>query len=290
MNASSIRRQRRRLIAAAAAILTLAGGARAQAPSSRRLAVSVQARGVPVEVAGAIDAAVRREVEARGMAVTPTPAGIGACGADEADCFRGALASSGADQAIVIAIGAREKALDDVAVTARLIDGRTGEQLALGQRLCEAGCPLGPGLDSMIAEMTGELVASGDAGESVPAPVAAAEPLSSGPSQPPVALEVAERRSLSVIKVIPIAAGVGAIVTGFVLVAIDGPRIDDGVRQPDERATATPGYVAIGGGVALVATGVLLWWLDGEPTDRVLAPAASQTASGAWIVGAEGRF
>lgn len=295
-------RRRGRLVpwAASALILALAGTGYAQT-APRRVAVAVHAADLVPEIAAAVRVAAERQIAHREMTVAPlgdeaaATAQIVACATEDAICMRQVMSGRALDQLVFFAVQARpapdgeQAASPDLSVTARLIDAHTGAQLQVDQRLCEGGCPIDSRLGTMVEEMTGELLRS-DAPEE-PAPVQdPGNPLATGSSSPAVPLEQAESRSLGVIKVIPLAAGVVAVGTGLVLIAIDGPRIEDGVRQPDERATGPAGWVSIGIGGALIATGVVLWWLDGQPTDRVLAPAAGPTGAGAWLFGAEGRF
>jgi hypothetical protein len=97
-------------------------------------------------------------------------------------------------------------------------------------------------------------------------------------------------RSLRSWKWLTLATGTAAVATGAVLVSIDGPILDDaGNHTPDQYDTATPGYVLAGAGIALVATGVILWLRDDPADERATTVTVLPTDDGASI-GLAGSF
>lgn len=57
--------------------------------------------------------------------------------------------------------------------------------------------------------------------------------------------------------------GAAAVATGAYLMHIDGPRFDaQGRYEQEQWDTALPGVLTIGGGAALIATGVVVWILE----------------------------
>lgn len=84
------------------------------------------------------------------------------------------------------------------------------------------------------------------------------------------------------VKWLALVAGLGAIGGGVTLVAIDESDVEDGMRNPDARRTATVGYIVGGAGVALAAAGVYFFVKDAgdkEP-DRVAVTPMVGEATG----------
>ncbi len=84
--------------------------------------------------------------------------------------------------------------------------------------------------------------------------------------------------------------GVGAIAAGATLVAVDGPRVSDGERQPRKNATMAPGIAAIGVGSALVVAGVMMWVADSRDRRQVHAVAAPTAQADGWVLAVGGSF
>lgn len=72
---------------------------------------------------------------------------------------------------------------------------------------------------------------------------------------------------LRLVKYVGLGVGVAAIATGTYLVLIDGPVIEDSVRQPEANDTLVPGFVSLGIGVAAVGLSAWLWAREGGDDD-----------------------
>jgi hypothetical protein len=78
-----------------------------------------------------------------------------------------------------------------------------------------------------------------------------------------------DRRRSPVWKWAALAGGAAAVAAGVTLIALDGPKIEDDMRQPEDKGYTIPGIITASAGAALVATGIVLWVLD----SRASAPA-----------------
>ena len=86
-------------------------------------------------------------------------------------------------------------------------------------------------------------------------------------------------RWTSVAKYTSLGVGVAALTAGTVLVLIDGPVIEDGVRQPEANDTLTSGFVSLGTGAVLVGLSAWLWSRDDDSSSRSLVLTASDDAA-----------
>ncbi len=83
----------------------------------------------------------------------------------------------------------------------------------------------------------------------------------------------------SILPYVAIGGGVSALGTGVALLLLDGPIIENGLRQPEQRATKLGGYIFMGAGGALLGVGA--WLLMTQSSDAesdsvvVLAPSSS---------------
>ncbi len=83
----------------------------------------------------------------------------------------------------------------------------------------------------------------------------------------------------SILPYVAIGGGVSALGTGVALFLLDGPVIDNGLRQPEQRATKLGGYIFMGAGSALLGVGAWLLMTQSSNTETdsvvVIAPSSS---------------
>lgn len=206
---------------------------------------------------------------------------LAACAGAGAECAAQVLEEVDAEAVLFLALTAGgDDAPGELAIRARLYEVASGRQLAVDQRLCDR-CADADRLAAFVEGLTVDVFQTAAAAAAAPAPVPepgpAPEPapprtaeLAPAPGAPatPAERPRAPGRPFATWKYVALGAGLGALATGATFVALDGPRIDDGVRQPDERATRTEGFVALGVGAGLVATGALLWVADQRAAER----------------------
>ena len=202
---------------------------------------------------------------------------LAACADLGARCVREAAVDAAAETLVYVTVASTGS---ELVVRASLFSRRDGRRLASGDRDC-GGCDSAATFAATVEEVTRELWTAGH-----PAPPPAEAPEAEAPLAPPAAavdssravspaapkpaaqpFEDAPRRPYRVWKYAALGTGVAALATGGVLLAIDGPRIENSVRLPEERSTQTAGFVTLGVGGALVATSALLWLADSADAD-----------------------
>jgi hypothetical protein len=223
-------------------------------------------------------------------------ADLASCGQAPA-CLADVLVGQTATAVIIINVGT-EPAADQPRVTVRghLVSPATGELLARGDRTC-LNCwqpeLLMPMAESLTASMLRELTSAQLAPNIGTHAVALAQQTEDS-STPDVAAELTARTEPR-----PpgrywawaaVGTGTAALAAGLVLVAVDGPVIKNGVRQPEERATMVPGIVTSTAGVALVATGATLWLRRRGGSAAPRLDASVLPRQGGAAVGLSGRF
>lgn len=211
-----------------------------------------------------------------------TPAKLLACAGD-LPCSIAAM--QGIPAKSVIFISLRSDSASDsknFKIVLRDYDVATGKVLARTMRRCPE-CKEEVDLAGFTAQLIIELVRESDALSNPPddpAPPPPTEPVAAPPAlQPivpvtgtiPVPQEVgngnpghgAEAKgsgaATGVLKYVGLGVGIGAIATGTYLVLIDGPVIEDSVRQPEANDTLVSGFVTLGAGVAAVGLSAWLW-------------------------------
>lgn len=97
-----------------------------------------------------------------------------------------------------------------------------------------------------------------------------------------VAMQKDESSLLKNAKFVGLGAGLAALATGTYLILIDGPVIEDGVRQPEANDTLTGGFLSLGAGVALV--GVSAWLWSQEKDDASTRTSLVPTRGGGAVV------
>ncbi|MFT3698923.1 MAG: hypothetical protein QM831_37595 [Kofleriaceae bacterium] len=111
-------------------------------------------------------------------------------------------------------------------------------------------------------------------------------------AEPPASTETPEGQPSRALPYTMVGIGVGAIIAGAVLIAIDqdppGVGSDGKATGPQPmtiRDTATAGVITIGAGVVVTGVGAYLWYRSGKSS----APVASVSHDGA-VIGWAGRF
>jgi hypothetical protein len=110
------------------------------------------------------------------------------------------------------------------------------------------------------------------------------KPVAVAPAPPPAEVSPASPQR-DYLPAIALGVGIAGLFSGAALVIMDGPQIKDGLRQPEERATATGGWLTMGAGAALVGVSAWLWLR----VDERRAVSATPTQGGA-VVRWGGRF
>ncbi len=90
-------------------------------------------------------------------------------------------------------------------------------------------------------------------------------------AQTKLTTELKNRSSLKPYAYTSWAVGLGALVTGAALIAIDEPKIKDQVAQPRYRPTKTPGIATAASGGALVLLGTIFYFITGDDEQTVTA-------------------
>ncbi len=215
-----------------------------------------------------------------------TPAKLLACSGDLA-CAASAMAGIHARYAMFLSLRTDEPGeTAHFKIIARSFEVRTGAAVARVMRRCES-CIEDDALATFSEEVARLLVQQKQEAkeptpvESVEAPVETT-PIETLPIGEPI-VDVHTQRSFdwkSVGKYASLGVGATAIATGTVLVLIDGPVIENGVRQPQANDTATLGFVSIGTGVALVGLSAWLWSQGrDEPDDAIVVQASGSAGS-----------
>jgi len=270
---------------AAAGVLAALTPGRAEAESA---AIVVAGDEVP-SLAELRDAAERAVTDCGWLLATPhrddarrASTRLMACAEDDASCRRGALAAFGADFALTIRVTRDPNDAQRWELRGRLLDTSDGSLVRAGHRSC-APCTA----DGVATAATGGLVRTllrGRAAREEPAPAppararAPALEVSAAPTKPPPAESLPEGAAAGVSlldappaepdrfgawKWAALGAGAVGVAVGATLIAIDGPRVEAGVRQRHERATLVPGIATAVAGAGLVGLGGWMWWRDG---------------------------
>lgn len=198
------------------------------------------------------------------------PTRLLACSGDHS-CTLAALSGVVADHVFFLSLRTEDDANElSIKIVARDFEVSSGKVLARVMKRC-ASCQ-DAGALAVFAEGTlfDLLRPPEDEEPTTPVPVVAPvlveAPVTHLARSEPIAQSVTRTNrstiSLDVLKYAGLAAGVSAIATGTVLVMLDGPRIEGGRRLPQERNTATAGFVTLGAGVAAVGISAWLWSID----------------------------
>jgi hypothetical protein len=179
-------------------------------------------------------------------------------------CMKALVGPAGVERVLLFVVDRRRGVAGDSQwlVVGRLIDGTSGELVVSDQRLCDECTP--EKLPPFVEDITTVLLANDPLAEETRAAAARADR--------------AGARPYRIWKWVAIGAGLAAGGGGVALIAADQPAVRDGAQQPTERDTALPGYIGVGVGAALIATGIVLWIKDGKP-----APAAADEPSAALV-------
>ncbi|MBL4633251.1 MAG: hypothetical protein JKY56_05235 [Kofleriaceae bacterium] len=173
-------------------------------------------------------------------------------------------------------------------IVARTFEVSTGRVVARIMKRCEAckdELDLAPFSGVVIDALLDEMERSKEPTQDVPADTDNSEKFQAvDVSQKTVGVEKAvghaetgSRRSI--LPYVAIGGGISALGTGVALLLLDGPVIENGLRQPEERATKLGGYLFMGAGGALLGVGA--WLLITQSSDAesdsmvVIAPSSS---------------
>ena len=232
-------------------------------------------RGIPVVVA---------------LADTPSGSDLGACIRREPACVRRLFAGRAIDRVLLFSLRstmAESVGGGDLSITGRVFAVQSGELLAVDERVCSESCSQEDVFVRLIHELTDDL--AGVDVPSAPTPEVAVNQRPPGRAVVPTGRDTVEvGRPYRLLKFVSLGVGISAIATGATLIAIDGPRISNGEREPNANATMTPGIAAVGVGTAFVAAGVAMWVADSRDRRNVHAVAAP-SAHG-WVLAVGGSF
>ena len=294
-----------RLAVLLAALLATEATSRADEPEAKTLAVLIHGGDVDlmieslvrVTAEGAL-AQVGFEVAAPSVAGGADAAKLSGCAGDQR-CWQSHLSAAEVPRVMLLSLAQQAGSGQEgqaLSLTGHLITAPGGEQMSTVTSTYEEPCDA-ERLTATVEALTLQLVRESRERAPVTPPVAVdpgpqAGPPSSGQglsdtpmAQASVTATDPQARPFRFWKFAALTAGVLAIGGGATLVAIDGPQIEDGVRQPTERASRLQGYGLMGAGVVLVATGVTLWVVDNRSTGVGAAPTSGGGSVMMW-----GRF
>ena len=220
------------------------------------------------------------------------PSRLLACAGDRA-CMLTALASITADFVIFISLRPDEvEGPSNFKIVARNYEVATGTALARTMRRC-VECKEGLDLAGFSESLIRDLVSEQPTSEQ---PTASEQPTTSEQPTPavpanhrlePMVHEKPDSGGVIVtLKYISLVGGVLGLAGGTALVLIDGPIVNDGIREPDAYDTLTLGYVTLASGGVLLAMSAWLWASDHDDTatDVSMRPDLRLGAAGGSLV------
>jgi len=196
-------------------------------------------------------------------------------------CFTESYGAS-ADKVLLLRVSGGDGDAPTV-IESFLFDAHDGTQLGSEDREC-SGCSDPDRLAQTVEELVADILVAGhlEVEEEVAPPVAV-------PVAPAVTRDSGDGRPYLLWKYVALGTGVASVALGATLIAVDGPRVEDGVRQPEERASSAEGFAAVGVGAALLATGAVLWVLDQRDAqaqrNAYVTPLVGPSSTGAAIGG-----
>jgi hypothetical protein len=234
-----------------------------------------------------------------------TPAKLLACAGD-LPCSITAM--QGIPAKSVIFISLRSDSASDSTnfkIVVRDYDVATGKVLARTMRRCPE-CKEEVDLAGFTAQLIIELVRESEAlihPPEDPTPTPPTDPVETTPAEQPIvpvtgAIPVPQQvgngnlgleregtgSAMSVLKYVGLGVGTVAIATGTYLVLIDGPVIEDSVRQPEANDTLVSGFVTLGVGVAAVGLSAWLWASEADDDTAASRAQIVPTRGGAAFV------
>lgn len=225
-----------------------------------------------------------------------TPATLLACSGDLA-CASAAMKGIAAQYVVFLSL--RSETPGDLAgfkIIARSFEVDSGRAIARIMRRC-TDCVEDIALASFTEAVVRELVNEVQAPQPASEPAVVVGPVYDPPVAPVAAAPTMSTATVdsgkpapinwnSVAKYTSLGFGVAALTAGTVLVLVDGPVIEDGVRQPQANDTLAPGFVSLGTGAVLVGLSAWLWSRDDDPAARSLVLQASDDAASFVYAGA----
>lgn len=277
-------------VAFLASLLWLSPGAEAQ---PNRLVVIIDAGDTDLFVESMVRANIEAEMVNRGYTIArgvsvagDIPARLLSCSGD-LECTKKILSPVGVEHVLFLSLRSEEdRDVFRFRMVARDFDVPSGEVVARTMQKCE-DCQLEVDLAAFCARVVKELYRIGEVAPPTPVQIDPKEPPSGTPPRPrplPAAVsQEAERTKPSYAKYLGLAGGIAAIATGAVLVVIDGPVIESGVRQAERYDTKNAGYITMGAGLVLVGIGVGLWALEEEEQGEAVSASLVPTTTGAML-------
>ncbi len=283
------------------ATVLLMGSSRAQAQAvSKTVVVVIDPGETDILMESLVRSMAEAELKKRGYVIVESaevggeiPSRLLACAGDRM-CMVTALAGITADFVIFISLRPDEvEGPSNFKIVARNYEVATGTALARTMRRCvecKEGLDLAGFSESLIRDLVSEKVAPSPAPEQPsPAPEQSspAEQPTPAPVEPMVRVESDSRGGfIGTLKYISLAGGVLGLAGGTALVLIDGPIINDSLREPDAYDTLTLGYATLASGGVLLAMSAWLWASDHDDTatDVSIRPDLRPGAAGGSLV------
>ncbi len=274
----------------------------AAASAEKTVVVVIDAGDTDLLVESLVRSTAEAELRKRGFTLVENaevggdiPQRLLAC-AGNRDCSVQTLA--GIEARFVIFISLRpdeEGSSSNFKIVARNYEVETGTALARTMRRC-AECQEEVDLAAFSEGVIVDLIKEPEPKPAQPKPVAPAPVAPTQPKtvQPPVLTKPLARAKkdegsavVTVFKYGTLLGGLGGLAGGTVLVLMDGPVIEDGVRQPEENDTLLAGYGTLAAGAALLGLSAWLFAIDGDDSTPRAAVLPSSDG-GAFVV--SGRF